>query len=372
MSDILRGTTRKLASLAVAVVLLAAVRTSGQVLIRPSRNEKPLPVNAAERTKVIEALLKQLDDRYVFPEVATKMRQAIEARLAQKEYDAVTTGQDLAARLTTDLQGVSKDKHLRVLCHTEKIPAPFKRARTPKELERMHQVGQQLNGGYVRAERLAGNVGYLRVDGFMNARDAAEPAAAAMSFLAHTDALIIDLRYNGGGAPESVALLCSYFFDKKPVHLNDLYWRKGNRTQEFWTLKDLPGKRYLGKPVYLLTSHHTFSGGEEFAYDLQSLKRATIIGETTGGGAHPGGAVPVGEHFMMFIPSGRAINPITKTDWEGTGVKPDIAVAADKALETAHQLAIKHLLAKAVDEETRRLIQRDLDRAKDLKRNPAR
>jgi C-terminal processing protease CtpA/Prc len=228
----------------------------------------------------------------------------------------------------------------------------------------MRQGSRKLNGGYRRVERLPGNVGYLQVDGFMHPDVAADPAAAAMNFLANTDALIIDLRRNGGGGPQSVALLCSYLFDEKPVHLNDLYWRKGDRTEEFWTLKELAGKRYLGRDVYLLTSHRTFSAAEEFAYDLQSLKRVTIVGETTGGGAHPGGGVPIGEHFMVFIPSGRAINPITKTNWEGTGVKPDVEATADKALETAHQLAVKKLLEKAPNEEARRLIQMDLEMSK--------
>ena len=293
------------------------------------------------------------------------MRQAIEARMERNEYAAVGTGQELAQKLTAYLQEVSKDKHLRVLCHAKKLPLPTKGDKpAPQDLERMRQRAMTANGGYRRVERLPGNVGYLRVEGFMPLHVAAEPAAAAMNFLARTDALLIDLRWNGGGDPQGVALLCSYFFDEKPVHLNSLYWRKGERTEEFRTFQEVAGKRYLGKDVYLLTSHRTFSAAEEFAYDLQSQKRVTIVGETTGGGAHPGGMVPVGEHFLVFIPSGRAINPITKTNWEGTGVKPDVEVAADKALETAHQLAIQKLLEKAPNEEARRLILMDLEIAK--------
>jgi peptidase S41-like protein len=365
MSRASRFGTRPLVAWTCAALLLAAARTPAQVPLGIPKDQKPLPLTAPERARAIEAVLKELDDGYVFPDVAKKMRQAIEARMERKEYDGVETGQELARKLTADLQEVSKDKHLRVMCHTEKLPAPPRGDNpTPKDLEPIRQGGGKLNGGYRRVERLPGNVGYLEVDGFMHPDVAAEPAAAAMNFLANTDALIIDLRSNGGGGPQSVALLCSYLFDEKPVLLNSLHWRKGDRTEEFWTLKEVAGRRYLGKEVYVLTSRRTFSAAEEFAYDLQSLKRATIVGETTGGGAHPGGAVPVDEHFLVFIPTGRAINPVTKTNWEGTGVKPDVSVSADKALETAHQLAVKNLLDKAPNEEARRLIRMDLEMAK--------
>jgi hypothetical protein len=159
-----------------------------------------------------------------------------------------------------------------------------------------------------------------------------------MHLLENTDAVIIDLRRNGGGDPHTVQLLCSYFFDK-PTHLNSLYWRDGDRTEEFWTLADLPGQRMADVPLFVLTSNYTFSGAEEFTYNMQTRKRATIVGETTGGGANPGGMVPVGERFGIFIPTGRAINPVTKTNWEGTGITPDVAVGAADALDTAITLA---------------------------------
>jgi hypothetical protein len=367
MPHVFRVATRRLVPWAVAALLLAAAGTPAQVVIRVPKDEKPLPLDAAGRAKVLQAVLRELDDGYVFPEVAKKMRQAVEARAERKEYDDVKTGQELAKRLTAHLQEVSKDKHLRVMCHTAKLPPPPKGKKpSEKDLERMRQRFRKSNGGYRHVERLPGNVGYLRVDGFLHPDVAAEPAAAAMNFLANTDALIIDVRHNGGGGPQSVALLCSYLFGEKPVHLNSLYMRKGDRTEEFWTLKEVAGKRYLGKDVYVLTSRRTFSAAEEFAYDLQCLKRAKVVGETTGGGAHPGRGVPVGDHFVVFVPSGRAINPVTKTNWEGTGVKPDVAVAADKALEAAHRLAVKKLLGAAPDEEARRLIRMDLERDRKL------
>jgi C-terminal processing protease CtpA/Prc len=367
MPHVFRVAARRLVPWAVAALLLVVAGAPAQVLIRVPKDEKPLPIDADGRAKVIQAILRELDEGYVFPDVAKKMRQAVEDRVGRKEYDAVKTGQELAKQLTAHLQEVSKDKHLRVMCHTAKLPAPPKGKKpSEKDLERMRQRFRKSNGGYQRVERLPGNVGYLRVDGFMHPDVAAEPAAAAMNFLANTDALIIDVRHNGGGSPHSVALLCSYLFGEKPVHLNSLYQRKGDRTEDFWTLKEVAGKRYLGKDVYVLTSRRTFSAAEEFAYDLQCLKRATVVGETTGGGAHPGRGVPVGDHFVVFVPSGRAINPVTKTNWEGTGVKPDVAAAADKALETAHRLAVKKLLAAAPDEEARRLIRMDLERAEKL------
>jgi len=356
-------------SLVVAIVGLLPNTGPAQVLFRIRPDGPPLPIDQAAVNAVVDKVLKNLEDDYVFPDVATKMAQAIRKRQADHAYDDVQTGQQLAERLTHDLQETSHDKHLRINCSTDPLPKPpggtSPMQESPAMKARMRRRGEWINGGYRKVERLPGNIGYLAVDGFPGLEAAVGPAAAALDFLANTDALIIDLRRNGGGAPQGVALLCSYFFDSKPVHLNSLYWRKGNRTEEFWTQKEVAGKRYLGKDIYILTSSRTFSGGEEFAYDMQTQKRATLIGQTTGGGAHPGHGVPINDHFMMFVPVGRAINPVTHTDWEGAGVKPDISVPADQALDKAREMALQKLLGNAKDEEARH-IRLDLELSREM------
>ncbi len=306
------------------------------------QEQQDLTIDAATRTQVVDGILKRLNDSYVFPEVAKKMEQSIREKVDKKEYDQITSAKQFATTLTNDLQAVSKDKHLRVRYSYESIPERGpRREPTAEEKEQRQRDLTWLNHGFTKVERLRGNLGYIEFLNFADEELGADTVAAAMNFVNGTDALIIDMRSNGGGNPAMVALVCSYLFGADPVHLNDLYWREGDRTDEFWTRKQVAGKRYLNKDVYVLTSKRTFSGAEEFTYNLKNLKRATIIGETTGGGAHPGGFSRINEHFGMFVPSGRAISPITKTNWEGTGVTPDISVPADQALLVARLMALK-------------------------------
>ena len=332
------------------LILTALVAGCATALAQQPAEQPDMTVDGPTRGVVIDGMLKRINDNYVFPDVAKKMDQAIRDRVQKKEYDQITSAKQLAEKLTADLQAVSHDKHLRVRYSHEAIPEnKGQQGPTPQEVERFRNYLRMTNFGFEKVERLKGNVGYLDLRGFTPAEFSAETIVAAMNFLAHTDALIIDLRRNGGGDPATVALLTSYLFGPEPVHLNDLYWREGDSTHQWWTLPFVPGKRYEGKDVYVLTSKRTFSAAEEFTYNLKNLKRATIIGETTGGGAHPGGMRRINEHFHIFVPSGRAINPISKTNWEGTGVKPDVEVTAEQALKTAHLTALKKLLDKATD-----------------------
>lgn len=314
--------------------------------VASAQPEQPdLTIDAATRTQVIDTMLKRLNDAYVFPEVAKKMEQSIRERVDKKEFDQITSAKEFAQKLTNDLQAISNDKHLRVRYSYQPLPERGpQREPTAEEREQRRRELTWMNHGFAKVERLPGNIGYLEFFNFMDEVLGADTVAAAMNFINGTDALIIDMRNNGGGNPAMVALVCSYLFSPEPVHLNDLYWREGNRTEEFWTKKEVAGKRYLNKDVYVLTSKRTFSGAEEFTYNLKNLKRATIVGETTGGGAHPGGGFRIDEHFGMFVPMGRAINPITKSNWEGTGVTPDVSVPADQALLTARVMALKKAL----------------------------
>jgi retinol-binding protein 3 len=281
----------------------------------------------------------------------------IKSKLKSGGYDSISSGNVMAEVLTADLQSISKDKHLRVRYSPEEAKRLLENEKNnndPEDEKHWNEMLRKENYGFRKLERLSGNIGYVDFRNFASADYAKETIAAVMGFLANTDAVIFDLRLNGGGDPSGVQLICSYLFGDTPVHLNDLYFRPKDETREFWTLRKVDGKKMPDVPVYVLTSKFTFSGAEEFTYNLKNLKRATIVGETTGGGAHPGGVMPVNEGFAIFIPTGRAINPITKTNWEGSGVSPDVSVKSELALEQAQILALKTLAGKTKDEQQKK------------------
>ncbi|MEV4138303.1 S41 family peptidase [Dactylosporangium sp. NPDC049742] len=277
---------------------------------------------------------------YIFPSVAAEVATAIETRAAGGEF-AGLDDDALAARVTECFHAVSGDKHLRLL-----VRSPDHRAATnPEEAEAAWLEAQRLAGHHIAAvQRLDGNVGYIDLRGVASPGTAGAAITAAMELVAHTGALIFDLRRNKGGDPEGVQLWLSYLFPDSDTHLNDIYDGGTARTRQFWTLAYVPGSRYLDRPVYVLTSSFTFSGGEEFAYDLKALGRATLIGEVTRGGAHPTERFPVSPTLEVAVPNARSVNPVTGTNWEGTGVVPDIAVAAGEALTVAHRKALEHIL----------------------------
>lgn len=302
-------------------------------------------VDGATRGKVIDGAVAALNETYVFPETAKKMEEAVKAHQKKGDYDSITDGDDFAKRLTDDFQAVSHDQHLHVMFSPAPLPDMEAQRPDPQRQDEERKDLERVNCGFNKAEILEGNVGYLKFDFFADPGICGPTAVAAMNFLGNTDAIIFDLRENGGGDPKMVAFVSSYLFAER-THLNDLWTRKGAITDQYWTLPYVPGKRLDGKPAFVLTSKNTFSGGEEFTYNLKTLKRATIVGETTGGGAHPVRGHRITEHFGIGVPFARAINPVTQTNWEGTGVEPDVKVAAADALTTAQKLAAEKLAAK--------------------------
>lgn len=310
-------TSTVLVLVALAAAAPAAARQGGAAL------------DAARRAEILDSIASALNRRYVFPEVAAKMEEDMRARGAGGDYDAAVEPPAFARMLTEQLRAVSGDKHVRVEAGRRGPPGPIGRGPSG------------VTGIFGATERLEGDVAYIEIRTLGLPPDAvADEVREVMSEAADAAALIVDLRANGGGRPETVALVSSYLFGDEPVHLNSIYFRPADRTEHFHTDPRVPGKK-LGphKPVYVLTSARTFSGAEEFAYNLQALGRAILIGQTTGGGANPGEPVPLPYGLSIFVPTGRAINPVTGTNWEGVGVKPDVDVAADDALETAHRLA---------------------------------
>ncbi|UCG60521.1 MAG: S41 family peptidase [Candidatus Zixiibacteriota bacterium] len=343
------------AMIVLAVILLGLVSVNAQTVVGP-REDVP-SIDNTTKAAIIDSVSATLNRIYVFPEVAQKMEKHMRKQLKSGAYDDLNNTASFAEKINEELGEISKDGHLWVRYIPSEETERFSPSDTLTDEERLRREQEALrrkeydNFAFVKAERLSGNVGYLRLDGFMEAKYGGATAIAALNFLAYCDALIIDMRNNGGGEPSMIQLMTSYFFDE-PVHLNTFYIRETDSLQQFWTQEQVQGPRMSDVDLYVLTSGYSFSAAEEFTYNLKNLERATIIGETTGGGAHPTDRHVFADlNVAMSCPFGRAINPITGTNWEGTGVEPDIAVPQEQALDVAHLEAMKKLADKATDEE---------------------
>ncbi len=311
----------------------------------------PILGQAVERAAegVIAELAEDIRNNYVFPEIGQRTADYLLKRESEGAYEGLDD-QQLAMTITQDLQSFTSDRHFAIRL----LPEGWQQRAESDSEDLADPRPNTTPNGFMRVERLDGNIGYLDLDGFMQVDSARANTHAAMQLLNGSSALIFDLRDNGGGDPETVQLITSYLFDPdEPVHLNSLYFRPADETTEFWTHDDIEVDNAMPEvPVYVLTSGYTFSAAEEFSYNLQCLKRGTIVGETTGGGAHPVDGFVVEDRFVVNIPVGRAINPITKTNWEGTGVKPDIEIESDRALDRA-MFEILETLAETGDDSAR-------------------
>ncbi|MCX5752865.1 MAG: S41 family peptidase [Candidatus Krumholzibacteria bacterium] len=330
-----------LAALAVGALVLGA---SAQL---PGMGRGDLPaIDAKVQAAVIDSITAALKEGYIFADKAARMDSLLRANLAAGAYRTLTDPAEFMDRLQADVAKIYLDKHMQMAA----MPPGRIRIRTSEDpgpcgADEQREMLRRDNYGFRKTELLAGNVGYVKFNNFVDTDLAGPTAAAAMAFVANTDALIIDLRENGGGNASMIKLLAGYFFERS-VHLIDWYHRRENVTIQSWSDDWVPGKRMPDVPVYILVSGFTGSAAEEFTYDLQNEKRATVVGETTAGAAHT-------IEFLTFdvgpfsaglrLPSGRAISPVTNTNWEVVGVRPDIAVPADKALAAAHLDALKKL-----------------------------
>jgi hypothetical protein len=291
-------------------------------------------VDAAERQRVIDQVVRNLEEHYFDRELAHGMADALLAHQKKGEDDATTDGAAFAALLTRQMRDVSHDMHLELVYSQDRLsdhpgaPSPERQASYRRTLE-------QENCTFETVKMLPHNIGYLKLNSFPDVAICRATAVSAMASLNHADAIIFDLRDNRGGYPEMVMLIAAYLFD----HPEYMYSPRESPTENSWTRSPVAGNRLADKPVYVLTSGTTWSGAEQFCYDLKMLKRATLVGEKTRGGAHAGVFHRIDDHFGMGIPEVKVVNPFSKADWEGVGVEPDVSVTAADALSTAERLA---------------------------------
>jgi hypothetical protein len=334
-----------------SLILLLSIGLNAQT---PAR---PISVKA-----LIDSIEKVLINNYVFPEKAELMSGNLKMEHKKGTYKALKDPFQIKHALEKDMKAAHQDGHLHLEydpVFAERLLAPLLATSSRDDSIALRQERSQ-NFLFSNADILNGNIGYVQFRGFSGFVKEAKPTVtAAFRFVENTSAVIIDLRTNGGGSPAMVRQIASYFVSE-PTHLNDIYERKSNETKEFWAdPKDADGVT-LSVPLYILTSKSTFSAAEDLAYAMQVNKRALIVGDTTGGGAHPVGPFPVGQGYVMTVPVARSINPITKTDWEGTGVLPDVPVGVDEALVKAQELILLNKLSKLSTDQEKEQVQLNL------------
>jgi hypothetical protein len=295
--------------------------------------------NNPEKEKLISKINEKLIENYVFPDVALKIGNYLIGEMSKGAYSNIENILDFCKRLTQDMQEFGKDKHL-ALIYKPVIDSPqSEQSLMEKILEDEQKRGIVDNYGFYKVERLPGNVGYIDLRRFYSINIGADTAISCFNAISSTDALIIDLRKNGGGRVEMVTFLASFLLQESTL-FNSIYNRSEDTLTQNWTHNYTPGKKYLNKPVYILTSNYTFSGGEAFAYGLKNIGRVKIIGEVTGGGAHPVIFTQISEFLRLKVPNRRTIDPITNSNWEQVGVIPDVTIEEEKAFNSAYKEAL--------------------------------
>ncbi|GIQ57944.1 hypothetical protein Flavo103_10800 [Flavobacterium collinsii] len=307
-------------------------------LIVSSVNGQQKKISEKFKKETILKIDSLIQKEYIFPEKAKLMGDHLKKAYKENKFKKYDLLDSFAVALTKEIRFINNDKHLRI--KPKFIPEKDKANSTKDSYEvYLHNLtdNRKLANGFKEVKIIDGNIGYLKFNYFIEETE--QTIDSYMELLSKTDAIVVDLRTNGGGSPKTVQYLCSYFF-KQPLLLNTLYFRKGNFTEEFKVI-EVSGKKRTDVPLFIITGARTFSGAEEFSYNMQTQKRATLVGEVTGGGANPGDILEVNSLLEIFIPTGTAINPITKTNWEGIGVIPEYKTTKDSAYNKTIELAAK-------------------------------
>ncbi|MEA5403324.1 S41 family peptidase [Arcicella sp. DC2W] len=313
------------------------------VTIQNAEAQEKRVLHAQEKNAIITSIKTHLAESYIDLSLSQKMITELDKNLKSDRYNKTTDPSEFSKTVTEDLQSISKDLHLNVRFEPERIAQEKRAVSEEMKLETEKKMAMQMaeiNYGFAEAKILDGNIGYLNLRMFADVKYAEQTATATMNFLSNTKAIIIDLRTNGGGVPNMMQLLSSYFFDENPVLLSDFYERKTDTKTQLYSLAEVNGKRSTNKPIYILTSKHTFSAAEAFAYTLKHLDKAVIVGEVTKGGANRTKRINLNDEFTISVPYIQAIHPITKTNWEGKGVQPDIETNEKAAFVNAYIDAI--------------------------------
>lgn len=306
-------------------------------------------LDTKEKNAVVSAIKTHIEESYIDLDLSKKMIVELDKNLKSNKYEKITSPVEFSKTVTEDLQSISKDLHLKVRFEPERIAQEKLVISEEKQLAMEKRTALQMaeiNYGFTEVKILDGNIGYLNLSQFADIKYAEETATATMNFLSNTNAIIIDLRSNGGGVPSMMQLLSSYFLAEKPVLLSDFYERKTNTKTQLYSFENVNGKRRANKPLYILTSKHTFSAAEAFTYTLKHLDKAIVIGEITKGGANRTKRINLNDDFTISLSYIQSIHPVTKTNWEGKGVEPNIKINEKDAFIYAYIDAIKKTFSR--------------------------
>ena len=368
----MRFTHRSACALTVCWMHIGAARADSQTPSATSNTASPAPVTATVRRSVVGTLAEQLTRHYVDADTGAMIAKHMRDRLAAGAYDTISSPGRFAEALTVDLRAVNGDRHLNV---TYNPGSPGQRP-GPDGIRMMGPptrgpggpggpggpppnaavAARRTNFSLGRVDILPGNVGYMDIRGFAGSPEVVDAIKSALDYLHNTDAIIFDLRRNGGGSPFSVNMIISHFTTADTIPSLTVKNRSGHETFTRYTLASVPGPRRPTAPLYVLTSGATASAGEDFTFVLKNMKRATIVGGTTAGAGHNNAVLDLGEGFNASLSFTRVMDPKTGAEWERVGVTPDVPVDPARALDVAHALALKTIAANTTDARWRRML----------------